>query len=91
MTQRAAVDKSVSGAVVLLDFHKAYDSLSRKFLFQALFAMGFGPLFVSAIRILHMDTVAHVFVNQEISASFAVNSGVKQGMSPGSPPLCSYH
>jgi hypothetical protein len=77
--QAATRDASVRGGMVLLDFEKAYDRLNRKFLFQTLAAIGFGPAFIAAVRLLHFDTIGRVMVNQHISDPFPINSGVKQG------------
>lgn len=79
LSQAAQRDKSISGAVLFLDFEKAYDRISRKFIFQVLGRLGFGPAFIDAVRVLHWDTVGRVMVNQHISEFFEINSGVKQG------------
>jgi hypothetical protein len=79
LSQAAQGDPTIKGAMVFLDFEKAYDRISRSFIFDVLDRMGFGPNFIGAMRLLHQDTIARVMVNQHLSPLFDVTSGVKQG------------
>lgn len=76
--QLAAAD-SLSEAILLLDFRKAYDTVSRDFLFLALMRFGFSPSFVTMIRKIHAGITAHFPVNKEFSRPQVVLSGIRQG------------
>ncbi|KAJ8558990.1 hypothetical protein ON010_g8458 [Phytophthora cinnamomi] len=56
-------DEQREALAVLLDFHKAYDSLGRRFLIRALEAHGYPPQFVRAIYQLHEGTRVRFLVN----------------------------
>jgi hypothetical protein len=68
-----------NGAIVLLDFRKAYDLLNRSYLFETLTALGFGPSFITAVMTLHNSSIAHVLINGYVGKSFPVITGVRQG------------
>lgn len=68
------------------DFHKAYDSLARPFLFDVLQAMGVPAFMRRWATLLYTDTCAAVLVNGALSASFPQASGVRQGC-PWAPLL----
>jgi hypothetical protein len=75
-----------SAAVAFLDFKKAYDTVSRPFLFAAMEAMGAGAGLLRWVRLLLTDTQAAADVNGWVSAPVSSNAGVRQGC-PLSPAL----
>ena len=67
------------GCVAFLDFHKAYDTLDRSFLFDCLEALGVGEGFMSWVRRLHAGTRSAALVNGHLSAYTPITAGVRQG------------
>jgi hypothetical protein len=68
-----------AGAVVLVDFCKAYDSVDRTFLWTAMATFGYPPRFIELVRKLHEKTRARFLVNGELSEEFDIISGIRQG------------
>ncbi|KAF1327759.1 reverse transcriptase, partial [Globisporangium splendens] len=64
---------------LLLDFAKAYDSLDRSFLAQALQHLGFPLKFVHLVKVLHSQTTYKFIVNGFLSRKYNVTSGIRQG------------
>ncbi|KAF1319717.1 reverse transcriptase, partial [Globisporangium splendens] len=78
--QRATSDLAMSRAIaLLLDFAKAYDSLDRSFLAQALQYLGFPLKFVHLVKVLHSQTTYKFIVNGFLSRKYNVTSGIRQG------------
>ena len=75
-----------SAAVAFLDFKKAYDTVSRPFLFAAMAAMGAGEGLLRWVQLLLADTKAAADVNGWVSAPVGSDAGVRQGC-PLSPAL----
>ncbi|CAI5965518.1 unnamed protein product [Closterium sp. NIES-65] len=75
----AAKNKDKDWYLLLVDFRKAFDSVSRGFLFTVLEKMGFPPRFVGWIRGLHENTRTSLLVNGWIGEAVDVVSGVRQG------------
>ncbi|KAF1320212.1 Kinesin protein, partial [Globisporangium splendens] len=85
--QRATSDPAMSRAIaLLLDFAKAYDSLDRSFLAQALQHLGFPLKFVHLVKVLYSQTTYKFIVNGFLSRKYNVTSGIRQGC-PLSPLL----
>ncbi|KAF1314221.1 reverse transcriptase, partial [Globisporangium splendens] len=73
-------DPAMSRAIaLLLDFAKAYDSLDRSFLAQALQHLGFPLKFVHLVKVLHSQTTYKFIVNGFLSRKYNVTSGIRQG------------
>ena len=68
-----------SRAILLLDFRKAYDTVSREFLFLTLRRFGFPWEFTEMIRTHHAETTAPFVVNGELSEPQEVVSRIRQG------------
>ncbi|CAI5483266.1 unnamed protein product [Closterium sp. Yama58-4] len=81
----AAKNENEDWYLLLVDFQKAFDSVSRDFLFQVLRGMGFPPRFVKWIGGLHENTAAKLLVNGWLGEGLEVVSGVRQGC-----PLATY-
>jgi Reverse transcriptase (RNA-dependent DNA polymerase) len=63
----------------LVDIRKAFDTLSRDFLFASLHHQGFPIETIHIIKLLHTNNCAIINVNGKLTKSFDVNSGVRQG------------
>ncbi|CAI5480026.1 unnamed protein product, partial [Closterium sp. Yama58-4] len=65
--------------MLLVDFQKAFDSVSRDFLFQVLESMGFPERFVGWVKGLHEGTTTKLLINGWLGEGADVVSGVRQG------------
>ena len=74
------------GIVLTIDFEKAFDSISWKFLDKALEAFNFGIMFRKYIKLLYNNISTAVINNGDISSWFSPKRGVRQGC-PISPYL----
>lgn len=74
--------------VASLDTRKAFDSVEWDYLFGLLEIMGFGPTFISWVKLLYTEPLIRVRVNGIISEPFPVLRGTRQGC-PLSPLLFS--
>ncbi|CAI5481406.1 unnamed protein product [Closterium sp. Yama58-4] len=75
----AAKNKEKDWYLLLVDFRKAFDSVSRNYLFTVLERMGFPSRFVGWIRGLHEGTQTRLLVNGWLGEAVEVMSGVRQG------------
>ena len=77
---------NMTGAMLALDYTKAFDSLSKEFMYKSLEKFGFGPIFIKWIHILNTNTVSCVNYCGWLSRWFPLDCGIRQGC-PISP-LC---
>lgn len=75
----------VAEVVVSLDAEKAFDRVEWDYLFSALGKFGFGPNFISWIRLLYSGPVACVTTNSQRSDYFPLSRGSRQ---VAQIPLC---
>ena len=75
----------IEGRLISIDFKKAFDSVSRDFLFRTLLAFQFGPSFIQWIHTFYNNISSCVLNNGFSTAPFDVQRGVRQG-----DPLSSY-
>ena len=68
-----------SCVIAFLDIAKAYDSLDRTFLFEAMEAMGAGPGLLAWTRLLLSNTASRAIVNGYVSGKVSLTAGVRQG------------
>eukprot|EP00644_Phytophthora_capsici_P018874 jgi/Phyca11/133044/e_gw1.305.7.1 len=68
-----------NGVVLLLDFRKAYDSLSRRFLNLTLERHGYPPQFVNMVSALNEGTTVSFLANGHRSRRVHVASGIRRG------------
>lgn len=73
-------------AILSLDQEKAFDRVDWAFLLAVLRRMGFGPSFISWVKLLYTDIRSAILVNGYISDCFYPSRGVRQGC-PLSPLL----
>ncbi|CAI5484927.1 unnamed protein product [Closterium sp. Yama58-4] len=65
--------------LLLVDFQKAFDSVSREFLFSVLEKMGFPERLVGWVKGLHEGTTTKLLINGWLGDGVDVVSGVRQG------------
>ena len=71
--------EKMPGAVLLVDLHKASDSLHWTFIFAMLKSYGFGNSLINWIKILYKNHKCRVVNNNILSPFFEVKKGVRQG------------
>ena len=76
-------DHEIPGFLLLLDFEKAFDSVSWKFIFNVLNYFNFGPNLISWIHIFFNEFSLCVSQNGFSSEYFTIGRGCRQG----DPPL----
>lgn len=76
----------IPGFLLAVDFEKAFDSVSYKFLQKVLISFGFGPLFCSWVKTLYNKAQSCVFNGDVSTGYFNIERGVRQG-DPLSPYL----
>lgn len=81
-----ALPASSKAACVFLDFRKAYDTVSRPFLYQLLQQAGLGGGFLAWVKLLLRSTHSCACVNGYTSNMVSVAAGVRQGC-PLAPQL----
>ena len=68
-----------SGALIFLDWEKAYDRLERSFLEKAMVFFGIPEPFIKQVKTIYQNTLAAVQYNGRVSRFFEVSRGVRQG------------
>ena len=67
------------GLVILVDFAKAFDSLTWSFLFKCLKTMNFGDRFIDFVKMIYNDIQSCVINNGKSSQLFNLHCGIRQG------------
>ena len=75
-----------NGKMICIDFKKAFNTVSRNFLFKTLQAFGFGYSFIRWVHTFYKNISSCVLNNGFSTAPFSVERGVRQG-DPLSPYL----
>jgi hypothetical protein len=81
-----AHEHKIPGMILLIDFEKAFDSISWKFLFNTLKFFNFGPDIIKWISVLYNKAKLCVIQNGTFSEFFEIGRGCRQG-DPVSPYL----
>ena len=76
---------NLEGRMICVDFKKAFDTVSRDFLFRTLTSFGFGPSFLQWIHTFYNNISSCVVNNGFSTQPFAVERSVRQG-----DPLSAY-
>ena len=66
-------------AMIFLDQEKAFDRVNHTVLLKTLQRFGFGPDFISWIRILYSNASTRLNINGFLTKKIQLNSGVRQG------------
>ena len=74
----------LEGAIVALDYRKAYDSISKEFIIHCFKIFGFGNDFINWISTLMSGAESSIQHSRWLSAFFPVDTGIRQGC-PFSP------
>ena len=77
-------NQNIPGMVLLLDFEKAFDSVSWNFIYKVFEFFNFGEYFISLIRIILNDIKLCVIQHGFFSEFFSIGRGCRQG-DPASP------
>jgi len=67
------------GMLLLIDFEKAFDSVSHKFIFKMFDFLNFGPSFKKWLKLFYSKCQASVLVNGTASKQFTLGRGCRQG------------
>ena len=70
---------NVEGAILFLDFSKAFDSLEREFMYLSLEKFGFKKSIIKWLRTLYSNIKGCILNNGWISSPFKINRGNRQG------------
>lgn len=81
-----AQDKHIPGMILLIDFEKAFDSISWKFMYNTLHFFNFGPDLIKWVSVLYNGAKLCVIQNGIFSKFFEIGRGCRQG-DPVSPYL----
>jgi len=68
----------IEGKMICIDFKKAFDTVSRNFLFRTFSAFAFGPSFIRWIHTFYSNISSCVLNNGFSTQPFAVERGVRQ-------------
>ena len=71
--------RNLSGLLLLIDFEKAFDSVSWSFIKKTLIFLKFGPDIKKWIDIFYKNTKSCVIVNGQVSTWFSIERGCRQG------------
>ena len=70
---------NLEASIITLDQEKTFDRVDRQFLIKALRKFGYGPKLISLIEAIYNNIEAQVKVNGNMSQSFLIERGVRQG------------
>jgi Reverse transcriptase (RNA-dependent DNA polymerase) len=76
---KATRNQSLFPALFLVDLEKAFDSVSREFLYQTLQHQGFPTSTLHLIQLIHHNSQARISLNGTLTPSLNIASGVRQG------------
>ena len=72
-------ENNIQGAVLTLDWSKAYDRVDHNFLYAVLGKLGFCEAFIKVIQLFCSNVQSAVQVNGIITKSFDIGRGIRQG------------
>ena len=78
--------KKIKGIIMLIDFKKAFDSLSWKFITKTLEIFNFGPKTIEWVKSLQLNSFSKILQNGNFSGKISLGRGCRQG-DPVSPYL----
>lgn len=74
-----ADENNVPGLLLLIDFEKAFDSLSWSFMTKVLQMFNFGPSFINWVKVFHKNSKSAVSQSGHLSSFFQLGRGCRQG------------
>ena len=72
-------EEDMEGAMIMMDFMKAYDRVDRDTVMETMKAMNIGEGFRNMVQLLYAGSTARVVVNGEMGEEFRTEGGVRQG------------
>ena len=73
------IENNISGLILLIDFRKAFDSISHVFIQNTLKTLGFGPDIITWICTFLKDRDAQILLGGHLTESIYLEQGVPQG------------
>ena len=70
---------NIEGAIIFLDFHKAFDTVNHNFLKSVLRKFNFGSSFTKWVDIIYIKAVSCFTNNGWTSRPFKIERGIRQG------------
>ena len=70
---------NIAGLIMLLDFEKAFDTVSWKFIEYVFNLFNFGPTIIKWIKLLYNDSTSKIIQNGYLSNSVIIKRGCRQG------------
>ena len=74
-----ANNNNIQGAVINVDWCRAFDSIDHDLLFKIMRKMGFCSAFINWIKLLYNGAMSSCIVNGFLTRSFNIGRGVRQG------------
>ena len=72
-------NENIPGLIMLIDFEKAFDSVSWKFLYKALEFYGFSENFIQWIKLFNNNIGTYVLQSGFLSKRIPIRRGCRQG------------
>ena len=69
--------ENIAGLLMLIEFEKAFDSVSWEFLYETLKPLGFGPKMIKWITLFNTNIMGYVLQNGFLSQPFPINCGCR--------------
>ena len=70
---------NIEGAIIFLDFQKAFDTVSHDFLFSVLKKINFGQSFIKWVKTIYTNSESCLSNNGWTSKPFKIQRGIRQG------------
>ena len=74
-------EKNNDGAMIFIDYEKAFDSIEHNFIFKTLEKFNFGKTFIHMIKLFYTDPTYKIKNNGWLSAPHLMQRGIRQGCS----------
>lgn len=84
-----ADENNVPGLLLLIDFEKAFDSLSWSFMTKVLQMFNFGPSFINWVKVFHKNSKSAVSQSGHLSSFFSIRAWLPAGRPNISISFCS--
>ena len=71
--------KKIEGIIILIDFEKAFDSISWEFIQKTLQMLNFGNKIISLVKSLQINSSSKILQNGDLSGKIKLGRGCRQG------------